>query len=71
MSGENVLKKDELISKQQLEIEDLKAKICEMNISIDRVKNDLIFVQQWSIQCPDFPRVAMNHICSATRELEN
>ena len=62
--------KEELITKQQLEIEELKARIGELSDSIERASSHLIYIQQWSMKCPDFPRVAMSRICSAVNELE-
>jgi len=62
--------RDELITKQQLEIEELKIQLLQMrNICIE-ARNELIYAEQWSPKCPDFPRVAMNAIVKARYQLE-
>ena len=60
-----------LIAKQQLEIESLKMKILECRNAVNIALNSLNHVEQWSIKCPDFPRVSMNGVCSARRELSD
>ncbi len=62
--------KNELIAKQQLEIEDLKIELGQKNAQISSAYNLVNFVQQWSTKCDDFPRMAMNRCIQITRELE-
>lgn len=62
--------KDELIVKQQLEIEGLKKTIIEYNNSINRARACLWHPEQWSTKSPDFPKVAMNGILLARDALD-
>jgi hypothetical protein len=62
--------KNELITKQQIEIEDLKAEIDGMKSAINEARNHLWRPEQWNPKCADFPRVAMIGIVSA-REVLN
>ena len=57
--------KDELVTKQQLEIEALKERLKDYKSGIDSALNCLCFIEQWSPKCPDFPRVAMNNVLQA------
>ncbi|MFT6550490.1 MAG: hypothetical protein ACJA1I_000518 [Zhongshania marina] len=61
--------KDELIVKQQLEIEELKAVIVEHKTAIDDARGCLWRPEQWSMKCPDFPKVAMTGIVQARNAL--
>lgn len=63
--------KDELIVKQQLEIESLKVKIAERKESCRSALQNLIFAEQWSPKCESFPRVAMKAIVRARQEIED
>ena len=62
--------KDELITKQQLEIEELKATIDGYKSSCSDARNFLWRPEQWSTKCPDFPKVAMSGIIKARQALE-
>ena len=62
--------KDELITKQQLEIEELKALLIENKQASDDALACLWHPEQWSMKCPDFPKVAMRGILSARDALE-
>ncbi len=62
--------KNELIAKQQLQIEDLKIELSEKNDQISSAYELANFVQQCSTKCDDFPRMAMNSCIQITRELE-
>jgi hypothetical protein len=57
--------KGELIVKQQLEIEELKNQISAYKEACDDVSQYLCGPEQWSIKCPDFPKVAMSGIVRA------
>jgi len=57
--------KDELIVKQQLEIGELKTAIKEYENACDNARNILWRPEQWSVKCPDFPKVAMSAIVRA------
>lgn len=61
--------KDELIVKQQLEIEELKISLSEYRETCDSVSKILWRPEQWSTKCPDFPKVAMNAIVHAQQLL--
>lgn len=61
--------KDELITKQQLEIEDLKSAIDNYKSACNDARGYLCRIEQWSTKCPDFPRVAMSGIVLAMRAL--
>jgi len=63
-------KKDELISKQQLEIEELKSVIANNKESAFDALNALYRPEQWSIKCPDFPKAAMTGIVRARQAIE-
>ena len=56
---------DELIAKQQLEIERLKSDVSRLNKACDKAKQSLWRPEQWSPKCPDFPAVAMRAILRA------
>lgn len=63
--------KDELITKQQLEIETLKAEMEGMMEVIRDARNHLWRPEQWNPKCDDFPRVAMIGIVSAREVLDS
>ena len=63
--------KDELIANQQIEIEELKLDIREYKKACENACNELIFIQQWSTKCNDFPRVAMNGVVKANEMLRD
>jgi len=64
------MKKDELIAKQQLEIEELKTTIEEYKDVCNAVRGYLWRPEQWSTKCPDFPKVAMSGIVNAIRAVD-
>ena len=61
--------KDELIAKQQLEIEELKASLAEYRETCDSVSKILWRPEQWGTKYPDFPKVAMTAIVRAQQLL--
>jgi len=63
--------KDELITKQQLEIEALKIVIAGYKSACADARNFLWRPEQWSTKCPDFPKVAMSGIVRARQALED
>jgi len=63
--------KDELITKQQLEIEDLKATISANKEAAKDALRHLYAPEQWSTKCPDFPKVAMQGIIRARQAIED
>jgi len=63
--------KNELITKQQLEIEDLKIVISGYKGACADARNFLWRPEQWSTKCPDFPKVAMSGIVRARQALED
>lgn len=63
--------KDELIVKQQLEIEELKATIAEYKDACRDVRAYLWRPEQWSMKCPDFPKVAMSGIVQARKAIDD
>lgn len=65
------MSKDELIIKQQLEIEDLKEVISNYKIACNDARNHLWRPEQWSTKCPDFPKVAMKGIVLARQSIED
>ena len=62
--------KDELIAKQQLEIEEIKGRISEYENAVNAALRHLNRPEQWSTKCSDFPRVAMHGILQARDSLE-
>jgi len=62
--------KDDLIVKQQLEIEELKLEIKYAELACKDARDYLQYAEQWSITCSDFPRVAMGSILKAMRSIE-
>ena len=62
--------KDDLIIKQQLEIEELKIEISEMKAACNEARNHLWRPEQWSTKCPDFPKVAMSGIVKARQAID-
>lgn len=62
---EVIMNKDELIAKQQMEIEDLKSEIDGYKDYCKDARNFLNYAEQWSVKCPDFPKVAMRSIVQA------
>jgi hypothetical protein len=65
-----MMTKDELIVKQQMEIEELKTNISDIKSVRDEVRSHLVRVEQWSTKCPDFPRIAMNGVVLSLRAME-
>lgn len=65
------MNKDELIAKQQLEIEELKIRAGEYRQGIAEALGSLNHPEQWSMKCPDFPKVAMRGILRARDELNS
>ena len=63
--------KDELITKQQLEIEELKAEISEIKAACREARNYLWRPEQWSMKSPEFPKVAMLGIVKARQAIED
>ena len=63
------MNKDGLIVKQQLEIEELKESIDEIKEACRKAFLQLNHAEQWSPKCPDFPKVAMQAIAIAGREI--
>ena len=61
----NIMNKDELIVKQQLEIEELKLKIADHEDACSGAISCLCRPEQWSTKCSDFPKVAMSGIVGA------
>ncbi len=64
------MNKDELIVKQQLEIEDLKTAINNYKDACNAVRGYLWRPEQWSTKCPDFPKIAMEGIVNAIRAID-
>ena len=62
--------KDELIAKQQLEIESQREYIAQIKDDCKTALAILYRPEQWSKSCPDFPDVAMSSIVSARMALE-
>jgi len=62
--------KDELIVKQQLEIEELKEVIIEYKSACSDARSYLWRPEQWSTKCPDFPKVAMRGIVQARQAID-
>lgn len=62
--------KDELITKQQLEIEELKQRITEIESVCNDARGYLWRPEQWSMKCPDFPKAAMFGIVRAREALD-
>ena len=63
--------KDELIVKQQMEIEDLKSEVKELKDLCREVAGHLYTPEQWSTKCPDFSEVAMTAIIRANQCLRS
>ena len=59
--------KDELIVKQQMEIEDLKAEVNELKSLCKEAAQHLYLPEQWSTKCEEFPKVAMTGIVRANQ----
>lgn len=57
--------KDELITKQQIEIESLKEEVARNKEACKDARVALCRPEQWSMRCPDFPKVAMRGILQA------
>ena len=62
---------DELIVKQQIEIENLKEEIESIKAACKEAKSHLWRPEQWSTKCPDFPRVAMAGIVAARHAIDD
>ena len=63
--------KDELIVKQQLEIESLKVALKDLIEVCEAAVMRLNHVEQWSIKAEEFPKVSMRAIVSSGRELSD
>jgi len=63
--------KTELIAKQQLEIEELKAELESIKAACKEARRHLWRPEQWSTKCPDFPKVAMMGILRARQAIED
>lgn len=61
------MNKDELIAKQQLEIENLKSRLSEINKDLKKINCFLWKPEQWSTKCDDFGKVAMRAIVSSRK----
>lgn len=59
--------KDELIVKQQLQIEDLKAEVKQLKDLCREAAGHLYTPEQWSKECEDFPTIAMTAIVRANQ----
>lgn len=62
---------NELIVKQQLEIEELKTTIDSYKEACSEARRALNHPEQWSTKCPDFPKVAMRGILRARQAIED
>lgn len=62
--------RDELIIKQQLEIEELKSTINNYKNICDDVRGYLVRPEQWNHNAPEFPNVAMKGIVQALRSID-
>ena len=62
--------KDELIVKQQLEIEELKETIATFKSACKDARSYLWRPEQWNTKCPDFPKVAMSGIVKARQAID-
>ena len=56
---------DELIAKQQIEIEELKMQVTEYKTACKDALAHLWRPEQWNMHSPGFPKVAMTGICQA------
>lgn len=65
------MSKDELITKQQLEIEELKNEITAYKAACSDARHYLWRPEQWSMKCPDFPKVAMQGILGAREAISD
>lgn len=65
-----MMTKEELITKQQLEIEELKNEIEEYKKACKDARSYLWRPEQWSMTCSDFPAVAMSGIVRARQSIE-
>ena len=63
------MNKDELIVKQQLEIEELKITIKRDRAAIYEAYQSCIHTQQWSIKANEFPNISMDNAVFCAREL--
>lgn len=63
--------KDELIVKQKLEIEELKQGIYDYKMACSEARMHLYRPEQWSMKCPDFPKVAMAGIVNARQAIDS
>ena len=63
--------KDELVAKQQREIEDLKQVISEQSEAAKAARSHLVHIQQWSPEASEFPSVAMKSVCLANDYLQS
>ena len=65
------MNKDELIIKQQLEIEGLKQRIESYYESVKSAHRRLVYVQQWSTKDDKFSHVSMMAAIEAARDLDD
>jgi hypothetical protein len=63
--------KDDLIVKQQLEIEALKEEIGNIREACSEARNHLWRPEQWGTKGHDFPKVAMMGIIKARQALDD
>ena len=71
MGGYTTVNQDELVAKQQLEIEELPIIKNKSKSACNEARNSLWRPEQWSIKCPDFPKVAMSGIIKARQAIDN
>ena len=65
------MNKDELIVKQQLEIEELRHRLELYFWAAKSAHNRLVYVQQWSMKDDKFANVAMCAAVEGARDLED
>ena len=65
------MNKDELIVKQQLEIEELRHRLELYFWAAKSAHNRLVYVQQWSMKDDKFANVAMCAAVEGVRDLED
>lgn len=65
------MNKDEIIAKQQIEIEELKEELGSIRQACKEARNHLWRPEQWNLKCPDFPKVAMTGILRARQAIDD
>ncbi len=65
------MSKDELIAKQQLEIEDLKTEVSDIKNQLNPILNEFIMIQQYCVNHDNFKKMSMGLVINCCNTLSD